>query len=210
MKKFLRPFILAIAFVAPSAAAIAATPIVQGADWGGFYGGLFAGSGEKTYTYRGRDYASTEINPLGLFLGTQFQRSVGHQNMALVFGGEVSASAGNGAWRYFSIAETGRGAPVLVDVKLRGGVAFSNLLLYGFGGMSYYENIEAVSGSNTIYLSHGSGSNIGLGAQYKFGNGLFLGSEYIVRKLDVEYASPPSPDVALSGATLSVRLGWQF
>lgn len=157
-------------------ALVAASSAVSAQDWEGFYGGISlnhnsgdVGDGSSSTS---SDYDIDSDISAGLFLGHNW--AIGDGNTYV--GAEIAYSPGDIESSDYSVSE-------LLDIKLRLGQSFGQIMVYGFVGISH------AGDSNTGYdedYGTKSGSNIGIGAAYKVNDRFSVGLELMQRNIDME------------------------
>lgn len=174
------------------------TPAAQ--DWGGFYLGGMYGFEAGIWNHFINDVSvgewDTEGSEYGAFVGYNIQRN------NLVFGGEL-------AYALEEVTLTGQSIEVwndtTIDVKARLGYALDNLLVYGVAGWSLVDH-----SNNPSFSIDMSGLNYGAGVQTQFGNGMFIGAEYLVRDLAGDHPTDPTRRFEWTKNTIALRAGVQF
>lgn len=164
-------------------------------DWSGAYGGLTVGKGNADI----RAFFGVDINfdyegeAYGLFAGYNVQ------NGNIVFGGELAVQSANlGQSGYVESLDR------LIDLKGRLGYSFGSTLVYGVAG---YSQNRAVSGGTH---STGNGHSYGIGAEVKTGERMFVGVEYLMRRMSNPENLPLLEYLDNDVSTLSLRVGLRF
>lgn len=164
-------------------------------DWSGAYAGLTVGKGNAdiranfgfdiNFDYEGEAY--------GLFAGYNVQ------NGNIVFGGELAVQSTN-------LSQSGyvESLDRLIDLKGRLGYSFGSAMVYGVAGFS--QN-RAVSGGTH---STGDGYSYGVGAEVKTGERMFVGVEYLMRRMANPENLPLLEYLDNDVSTFSLRVGMQF
>ncbi len=170
-------------------------------DWSGFYlGGLYSAGSGALDSYINDQYAftfSANGSSIGGFAGYNIQRN------ALVFGAELAYQEGESTFiSPTQFVGTDRGTNI--DAKGRLGFALDNVLLYG-----------VVGGSWTSFFDGGvtynwNGFNYGAGAEMKFGNGMFIGAEYLMRNVSGRDPLTPMFSNEYSTQSIELRVGKRF
>lgn len=173
-------------------------------DWSGFYAGGLVSLDSSDDIEITTNAAITGVRPTdsntsyGGFAGYNFQYG------AIVYGGELAVSTGG----IHSITEPNIHYETVYDLKARAGYNFGNVLVYGVVGNSF-SNLDW----SVILQAPSSGLSYGAGIDYRIGEHMFVGFEYLTRDL--------SGDTTLSTADLTqtatitiqsaqLRVGWQF
>lgn len=183
-----------------AAALLAAAGSAPAQDWGGFYGGVTAGtdSGEMQYFVNfGTPDTVEDIDGtrLGLFGGYNIVRG------GLVYGGEIGYSTGDTGYA------PDYGFTRFLDLKARLGRATGGVLLYGTLGWTVgdwkEEGFPALRADGPVF---------GFGIDVPVSERVFLGAEYLWRQVESENFPAPvaGTDVAGDFGTLSVRAGLRF
>ncbi len=169
-------------------------------NWGGFYlGGLYAFESGDWDIYKEGELDTTwatEGDKYGAFAGYNIQRD------ALVFGGELAYSSGETLATYNVLTQDL--AETIIDAKARVGYALGDILLYGVAGGTW-ATIE--NSGTSVDLN---GLNYGAGAQMKFGNGMFIGAEYLIRDLSGVSSDHEGVTYEYTIQSVALRAGWQF
>lgn len=184
----------AVVYVAPPTSPVVATTVATPhvTDWSGFYAGLSAGGlngdgGDDPFTFDGTAY--------GAFAGYNMQRG------AFVYGGELAYTYADTT--YESGVGSGSGEFGLFDLKARAGYSLGTALVYLAAGGTFGVYSDDAGYDNAAV----SGYNYGIGAEYKFGEHMFVGVEYLARDVSIE----DTPDVeGASVDTFALRAGWHF
>lgn len=120
---------------------------------------------------------------------------------AFVLGGELAVSFNGPANDNNSLVYQ-----TVYDLKARAGYSFGNVLAYGVVGSSYADLLR-----NTQYRYPSAGFTYGAGVDYKIGEHLFVGAEYLVRQLDGDLTGSPAQDsVSSTIQSAQLRVGWKF
>lgn len=166
-------------------------------DWSGAYGGLTVGKGDADVrAFFGFDLNfEYEGDAYGLFAGYNVQ------NGNIVYGGELAVQSAN-----LSQGSAVESIDRLIDLKGRLGYSFGNALVYGVAGFS--QNRAATTSSDAH--STGDGYSYGLGAEVKLGERMFVGAEYLMRRMSNPENLPLLEFLDNDISTLSLRVGMQF
>jgi len=181
------------------------TPPAATTDWSGFY------AGGMVTNYMPSDLTRTVviINPppdiltYDLAAGSTVGGFAGYnlQYGAFVLGGELAVSFNGPATDNSQFVYQ-----TVYDLKARAGYSFGDVLAYGVVGGSYAELQR-----NTQYHYPGAGFTYGAGVDYKIGEHLFVGVEYLVRQLDGDLTGSPVQDsVSSTIQSTQLRVGWKF
>ncbi|PWE31737.1 outer membrane protein [Pararhodobacter marinus] len=157
-------------------------------SWAGAYGGLsYSGVATQVDIVNAvSDF--TDETALGIFLGYNWQRG------GFVFGTELAYSDFEARLPGFLNTQDNA-----LDLRIRAGYAFDNVLVYGFAGASRSEF------TGVIAYPRLEGYSLGLGVQAHLGNNVFVGLEYARRRVGNDRIA-----VEAEIDTLSLRLGYQF
>lgn len=178
-------------------------------DWSGPYAGVMYAMGTGTLNeyndyFDGEAYDFSydlEGDMYGVFAGYNFQRG------SLVFGIEGAYSTGS-VWGAFEGKGTrGYEFTSFTDLKARAGVAAGNALIYGFAGGTLSD--LTWSGDGDAYFTP-TGINYGAGIDLLVTDGIFIGAEYIVRKLsdDLDEFEFTTMDATVNA--VQIRTGMNF
>ena len=181
--------------------AIPTAPVIPAAtDWSGFYLGASASFNSGSFEYYVNDVFDAAFDMsgdmYGGFAGYNIQRD------ALVFGAEVAYSSGETVATYDVLSQDL--AETTIDAKARVGYAFGDILLYGVAGGT----LATVENSRTSVELNGM--NYGAGVQMKFGNGMFVGAEYLIRDLSGVNPDREGVTYEYNIQSVALRAGWQF
>lgn len=175
-------------------------------DWSGFYAGIYAGYGAGRATSTGEVSGFvTPVDVKGALLGGTVGANV--QSGNLVFGAE-----GELAWSGVTGSATCVGNPTfdcngtlnwLGSGKLRGGVAFDNVLLFGTAGIAaggITATVDPIpAGATGTYSSTVWGWTVGGGAELAVSEQISVKAEY--GYYDFASTRAPVDTLANSGAT---------
>lgn len=159
--------------------------------WDGFYGGTsFSSSAGGVFENGGPDFESTNSSA---FVG--FNHSFGNY----VVGAEVETFLGDVATNSFGFAMEG-----LVDMKVRGGMAYGSALFYVSAGLSSGKMTDV---GFADYDTGANGTNYGIGVDYAVSDSLFIGVNYTIREMN----DGDSYNIDTSSfSTVSIRAGYKF
>lgn len=175
-------------------ALIAASSAVSAQDWAGFYGGISlnynTGDVGDGSTNTNSDYdIDSDISP-GLFLGHNW--AIGDGNTYI--GAEIAYQPGDIESPDYKLSQ-------VLDLKLRLGRSFGQIMVYGFAGLSVVNDSD--TGYDEDYGSK-SGTNIGLGAAYKVTDKFSVSLELMQRNISMEgyydYGSAKINTISFRGA----------
>ena len=182
--------------IAPVAAAVT--------DWSGPYvGGLVSlNSGSMDYY----DDGELTVYPMndsdfmyGVFAG--YQRQMG----SFVVGGEVAYQMGEFSFPDYPEDHIDN----FLDLKARLGFAAGSALIYATGGYTmgnYSEN----TGDVVDYTIDLTGFNVGAGVDFKIGERLFVGAEYLYRETSGVYNEDSDYEGDFQTQSIQIRAGLQF
>jgi outer membrane immunogenic protein len=187
--------LVAVTLASALTATVAQTGHAQDASaWSGFNIGLQASKADGTQIYDPNISYDNQGNGFGVFGGYLFTSG------PLAYGVEVAYTKTdyyqtdvNGPYRDYTFNHT-------LDLKLRGGYAVENALIYAVVGYNWAEWEEGAP--NDTYRA--KGPLFGLGLDYLVTDRVFLGAEALRRTLDTDY--PHEVDVT----TISLRVGMKF
>jgi len=184
----------------PMPAAMAAPAEVT--DWSGAYAGLAIGrtSGDFDDVTNGGTFDYDNGRAVGAFAGYNIQRG------SLVYGGELSF----GKVSDMALLGPTLGGDDTVDslLDLRGRVGFSLGRALIYGSIGYARANTTVNATDSVDLS---GTSYGVGVDYRLGNSVFLGLDYVSRNVDGTDTNPSNTfDIDSKIDTLSLRFGVKF
>ncbi|MGB0967146.1 MAG: outer membrane protein [Halocynthiibacter sp.] len=147
-------------------------------DWSGAYAGITysdVGGGMGTYIYSSNpgDAYSFDGTMAGIFGGYNFQKD------RLVYGAELSWQAG----KYNLVDTIEPHFNNMIDARARIGYAADDVLLFGFVGASSgeWDNVNGLTNPRS------TGVNYGIGVDFKVGERMMFGLEYIQRDMSVDF-----------------------
>lgn len=178
----------------------------QTMDWSGFYAGVFAGYGGGRATSTG--VVSGSVSPVdvqGGLLGGTVGANAQFDNFVLGLEGDL-------AWSGVKGSTTCAGAPAfdcsgeltwLGSGKIRGGMAFDNLLLFGTAGVAaggINASVDPAPPASTgTFSSTVWGWTIGAGAEYAVSEAISVKAEY--NYYDFAAVNAPINTIANLGST---------
>jgi hypothetical protein len=168
----------------------------QNADWSGFYAGLAFGDNNGDQDYDASDDYALEGQTYGAFAG--YNWSAGR----FVYGGEIALLKGS---VYETALDNSQGYQdeynyeQFIDLKARFGYAAGNALLYATFGYSFADYLSIPDRYDL------EGAIYGVGIDYRFADGVFIGAELLARNYDI-----PLDEAESSFNTLSIRAGMSF
>lgn len=177
-------------------------PVARITDWSGFYAGGTAGfaTGGNMQEVSGGTVGTThggfEGTMYGAFAGYNFQRG------SLVFGGELDYMFGNFEAQNPASSEY----KSMIDLKARAGYAMGNALLYGFVGGSAGDYNTNIGGTTNPYAM---GYNYGVGLDFLVTDNIFVGAEYMIRDMSVDFDGSNDGANTKTDAA-QIRVGWKF
>lgn len=175
-------------------------------DWTGFYAGVFAGYGGGRATSTGVTTGSVSpVDVQGSLLGATVGANAQFNNFVLGLEGDL-------AWSGVEGSTTCDGAPAftcngeldwLGSGKVRGGMAFDNLLLFGTAGVAAGGITATVdpapAGATGSFSSTIWGWTIGAGAEYAVSDAISVKAEYSY--YDFATVNAPNNTIANLGST---------
>lgn len=170
-----------------------------GPDWGGFYaGGMVSFDTGSIQTFDGSGNPSAahdfEGSLYGIFAGYNFQHG------SMVYGAELDYGAGDIGIAAFPE----RSIEYIFDAKARVGYVFGQAMVYGVAGLS--AGHQASDGPDTLDFT---GLNYGAGLEYKIGDHLFVGGEYLIRDVSGTFNTITNTG-EINLQSMQLRVGWQF
>jgi outer membrane immunogenic protein len=175
-------------------------------DWNGFYAGIFGGYGAGRATSTG--VATGSVSPVdvhGALLGVTVGANAQFDSFVLGVEGDV-------AWSGIAGSTTCDGAPAFTcngeldwvgSGKLRGGMVFDNVLLFGTAGLAFggiTASVDPIPGGATGTFSHGVwGWTIGAGAEMAVSDQISVKAEYAY--YDFATVQAPNNTIANLGAS---------
>ncbi|MBB4051110.1 outer membrane immunogenic protein [Devosia subaequoris] len=178
----------------------------QTTDWSGFYAGVFAGYGGGRATSTGVVSGNvTDVDVRGGLLGATVGANAQFDNFVLGLEGDL-------AWTDVNGSATCVGNPTfdcngtlnwLGSGKLRGGMAFDSLLLFGTAGVAaggITASVNPVPGGATgSFSSTVWGWTVGAGAEYAVSDAISVKAEYSY--YDFASVNAPINTIATGGST---------
>ncbi len=163
------------------------------ADWNGAYAGAAVGNvdAEADFELSTQESFSDSATFSG-FVGMQVQSGL------LVYGGELAIGNAEDAE-----IESGEVLEPYTDIKGRVGYSFGEVLAYGVAGYSFVTYDE----NGTEFDA--SGFSFGAGVDYLITDNMFVGAEYLARRMDGDYPNDDA-EFDLDVDTFSVRVGFNF
>lgn len=163
------------------------------ADWNGAYAGAAVGTVDAEADFElTTEETFSDSSTFSGFAGVQVQSGL------LVYGGELAIGSAADAE-----IESGEVLKPYTDIKGRVGYSFGDVLAYGVAGFSLVTYDE-----NGVDFD-ATGFNFGAGVDYMITENMFVGAEYLTRRMDGEYPNDDA-DFDLDVDTFSVRVGFNF
>ncbi|PWG18201.1 outer membrane protein [Salibaculum griseiflavum] len=184
---------------APAPTPVQATPEV--ADFSGAYAGIGYGVAQGEIGFNGADddYEFNDGMVVSAFGGYNFQQG------NFVYGGEIAFNSISDLYVPGGFGDDDH-IESLIDLRARAGYVVGNAMIYGALGYSFGDYVENPGTSATFRMN---GPAVGVGADYKISENLFIGADYMLRKLDGNEIDTDQP-AASNVSTINLRVGYSF
>ena len=168
-------------------------------DFSGAYGGLGFGTVQGEFGSGGRDddFDFNDGTSVSVFGGYNLQ------NGNIVYGGEIAYHNNSD---FFVVPGFGNDDVIdsMIDLRGRIGYVVGDAMVYGAVGYSFGDYEEPYG-----FLAEMSGPSVGIGADYKVTENLFVGGDYTMRMLEGE-GGEFDLDTAANVSTFTLRVGYSF
>jgi len=191
---------MTIGFVSVAAASVGANAAMA-QDWSGPYAGAavgFASGVMPMYQYDDSDYV------MNGFVSTAFAGYNWQLQNGVVLGTElaVQLNSVNGDGDEESSYDEDYNVNSMIDLKVKAGKGFGNILAYGFAGVSSGTS-TAYDGGEYQYIN--TGFNFGVGAEMMINDKMSVGIEHVMRSLYY-----PEGEDFHSSANTQLRIAYRF